>query len=218
MEHMATFTLVSLAGIAVLALVVVAWRLVSNRQSLPCPVWLGWMVEMDNPFTRANRSRAIIDHLDLEPGMDVADIGCGPGRLTLPLARRVGTRGTVVALDAQQGMLARVCEKARAAGAENITLEHAKVGDAALPRDHFDRALLVTVLGEIPDRPAAMRVAFDALKPGGRLAVTEVIFDPHFQPQSRVKRLATDAGFRKQAVYGSRFAYTMVLEKPTPPA
>jgi len=41
--------------------------------------------------------------------------------------------------------------------------------------------VLVTVLGEVPDREAALREIFDALKPGGILSVTEIIFDPHFQ-------------------------------------
>jgi len=81
-------------------------------------------------------------------------------------------------------------------------------------RNRFDRAVLVTVLGEIPDREAALREIFDALKPGGMLSVTEVIFDPHFQPRPTVARLARSVGFREQAY---RVAFTLNLEKPRDP-
>lgn len=63
------------------------WRFSSQRYSLPCPVWLRWFVELDNPFTKTNRAAFIIDTLAIEPGMTVLDAGCGPGRLTIPLAQ-----------------------------------------------------------------------------------------------------------------------------------
>src|SRR5690348_4619014 len=86
------------------------WRLASRRSSLPCPTWLGWLVEMDNPFTETNRASIIIRHLDVQPGMSVIDIGCGPGRLTLPLAKGVGSQSDVTAVDIQAGMLERTQE------------------------------------------------------------------------------------------------------------
>jgi len=172
------------------------------------------MVELDNPFTKTNRAAVIIAHLDPQPGMTVLDVGCGPGRLALPLAERVGDSGQVVAVDIQAGMLDRVREKAKAAGIENVELVQAGIGEGKLGRERFDRAVLVTVLGEIPDRQAAMKEVFEALKPGGLLAVTEVIFDPHFQRRSTVARLAAEAGFYQRKMHGNRIAYTMILERP----
>ncbi len=208
----AFYILVSL--LTLVAIVFVVWQLASRQYSLPCPVWLRWMVELDNPFTKTNRAAVIIAHLDPQPGMTVLDVGCGPGRLTLPLAERVGDSGQVVAVDIQAGMLDRVREKAKAAGIENIELVQAGIGEGKLGLERFDRAVLVTVLGEIPDRQAAMKEVFDALKPGGLLAVTEVIFDPHFQRRSTVARLATEAGFGQREMHGNRIAYTMILERP----
>jgi ubiquinone/menaquinone biosynthesis C-methylase UbiE len=205
----------TVGGLILAAILVgLVWRLASRRHSLPCPAFLRWMVELDNPFTKTNRAAVIVEHLGLRPGMAVADIGCGPGRLTLPLARAVGVGGEVVALDIQPGMLDRARQKVEAAGLDNVQLIHAGVGDGALQAGHFDRILLVTVLGEIPDRAVAMAEAFDALKPGGVLSVTELIFDPHFQRRSRVTSLAEAAGFRVKAFHGSRIAYTLHLEKP----
>lgn len=192
----------------------VTWRFASRRQSLPCPVWLRWLVELDNPFTKTNRSAVIIEHLNIQPEMSVLDMGCGPGRLTIPVAQKVGNRGKVVAVDIQAGMLRRAEEKALKAGVNNIEFVQAGSGEGKLGKSMFDRALLVTVLGEIPDREAAMQEIYDALRPGGILSITEIIFDPHFQRQSTVRKLARLTGFREKAVFGNAIAYTLHLEKP----
>jgi ubiquinone/menaquinone biosynthesis C-methylase UbiE len=146
--------------------------------------------------------------------MYVLDVGCGPGRLAIPLARAVGERGCVVAIDVQAGMLKRAQEKAEGAKLTNIRFVQAAIGPGTLERGRADRAVLVTVLGEIPDRAAALAEIFAGLKPGGVLSVTEVVFDPHFQRQATVRQLASAAGFRDQALFGNRLAYTMHLEKP----
>jgi ubiquinone/menaquinone biosynthesis C-methylase UbiE len=207
-----TSILLGLFGVLVLGAVV--WRLAFGRRSIPCPAWLGWMVELDNPFTKTNRAATIVERLDLRPGMAVLDVGCGPGRLTIPIARQVGLAGAVVAMDIQSGMLQRAQEKARAANLTNIEFLQAGIGEGKLGRNRFDRALLVTVLGEIPNRDAAMREIFDALKPGGILSVTEVIFDPHFQSRQTVARHARTAGFREKAFHGNAIAFALNVEKP----
>lgn len=200
--------------VAVIALVATLWRLASRRQSFPCPVWLRWLVELDNPFAKTNRARFIVETLALSPGMTVLDAGCGPGRVTIPLAQAVGPEGRVVALDIQPGMLARARTRAEAAGCDNLEFVTAALGSGALPKNRFDRAVLVTVLGEIPDREAAFTELYNALKPGGILAVVEVIFDPHFQSRSTVTELAASAGFRERAFFGHRLAYILHLGKP----
>ena len=196
--------------IVVLTLV---WRFISNRRSLPCPSWLSWMVEMDNPFTKTNRASVIIDLLGLQPGMKVLDAGCGPGRLAIPAAKAIGSQGELTALDLQAGMLARVQEKARTAGLSNIRLMQVELGKGKLEMAYYDRAMLVTVLGEIPEQEAALQEIYQALKPGGILSVTEVIFDPHFQSRESVQRVAGRVGFREAGFFGKRLAYTMHFEK-----
>ena len=57
--------LLILGLLGLVVLIVLGWRLSSRRHSLPCPSWLGWMVEMDNPFTKANRAQTIIEYLAL---------------------------------------------------------------------------------------------------------------------------------------------------------
>ncbi len=190
------------------------WRLASNKRSLPCPSWLGWMVELDNPIFRNDSARVILSHLDVQPGMRALDYGCGPGRLSLPLARLLAPNGQVTAVDVQPEMLARVRAKAEAEQLGNITCLQAALQGAQLPSAAFDLAVLVTVLGEIPDQQRALREVYTALKPGGVLSVTEVIADPHFQTRKKVLNLAGEVGFEEQARFGGRWSYTLNFRKP----
>ena len=192
----------------------VGWRLASAQVSLPCPPWLAWLVELDNPLFRTNRASSIIAGLNIKPGMRVLDAGCGPGRLTTPLALEVGTKGEVVAIDLQVEMLERASAKAERERFKNITFYEAELGAHELNFGAFDRAVLVTVLGEIPNQEAALRDLFGALKPGGVLAISEVIADPHFQGREHVAQLARSIGFREKFRVGGRFGYTLYLERP----
>ncbi|MCC7446323.1 MAG: methyltransferase domain-containing protein [Anaerolineae bacterium] len=194
-----------------------AWRFASRRHTLPCPHWLTILLE--NPFMNAAAgSGAILDRLAIRPGMKLLDVGCGPGRLTLPAAQRVGPTGEVVALDIQPEMLQRVAQKAAVARVTNIRLVLAGAGDgklnAKLAANGFDRAWLVTVLGEIPDRTAALSEIYRALKPGGLLSITEVLPDPHYQTRRTVRRLAAAVGFEEQSCTGNSGAFTLIFVKP----
>lgn len=181
----------------------------------PCSTRWSWLIEWDNPFCPVHKTAALIEHADVQEGMTVLDAGCGPGRVTLPLAYKVGVEGEVVAMDIQSGMLLIAQEKAEAEHLTNIRFLQAGLGENQLEKEKFDRALLVCVLGEIPDQEAALQEIFDALKPGGILSVTEIIFDPDFHRSCTVRRLAQAVGFHEKEMFGNYFAFTLNLEKPT---
>jgi ubiquinone/menaquinone biosynthesis C-methylase UbiE len=191
-----------------------AWRYGTRLTRLPCPAWLAWTVERDNPFTSATRSAAIIRASGLRPGMMVLDVGCGPGRVAIPAAQAVAPGGEVLALDLQPAMLRRAQAKAVAAQVGNIRFLQAGAGEGKLQSGQFDRALLITVLGEIPDRQAALAEIFRSLKPGGVLTVAEVAFDPHYQRHGTVAKLAAGVGFREGEFSGAWYSYSLNLEKP----
>jgi ubiquinone/menaquinone biosynthesis C-methylase UbiE len=203
-----------LAGLALAGILAIGfWRGFFHHSPLPCPSWLGWLVERDNPLFKVNSARAILPHLDLQVGMKVLDLGCGPGRLTIPIARQVGPEGRVTAFDLQEQMLQRVREKAGREKLDNIEFMQGAIGEGKLGKGEYDRVLLVTVLGEIPDQPAALQEIFTCLKPGGICSITEVIADPHFQALGKVRKVVRAAGFREAEFFGSRISYTINFER-----
>jgi SAM-dependent methyltransferase len=196
-------------------IIMILWRFASRRHAIPCPVWMSGL--LDTPFSKgiSSRTQKTIRHLGLRPGMNVLDAGCGPGRLTLPIAETVGPQGEVTAIDIQEGMLSQAQDRVRNANLTNIRFLRAGLGEGRLERNHFDRAVMVTVLGEIPDREAALLELSEALRPGGILLVEETIRDPHFQTHGTVTRLAGAAGFIEKEFSGNRFSYILNLEKPS---
>jgi ubiquinone/menaquinone biosynthesis C-methylase UbiE len=73
----------------------------------------------------------------------------------------------------------------------------------------------VGVLGEIPNREAALRQCYAALKPGGLLSITEIFPDPHYQSRNTVRRLAEAAAFRFDHSEGNWLSFTMNFMRPT---
>ncbi len=155
-----------------------------------------------------------MERLDLAPGTRVLDAGCGPGRLTIPLAKAVGEEGRIVALDSQRAMLDRLERKLISEDLSNVRLVEAGLGERALERDDFDRVVLAMVLGEVRDRASALREIRASLRPGGVLSVTEVVGDPDYHRPATVRREVEDAGLRLVAKYGGFPAYTLNFEKP----
>ena len=206
-----------MATFAALTMLVAAW--VAARRfgpGRPCPALIAAV--FDNRIVdRFSGVATLINRAGVTQRMRVLDAGCGPGRLTIPLARRVGPRGEVVALDVQQRMLARVDKRVRREHLGNVRTLHAALGTGAPAlRDHaagFDRAILCTVLGEIPDKATALREIATLLATDGVLSVTELIIDPDYQPHRRVVRLAESAGFRLESTFGNALAFTINFRK-----
>lgn len=188
------------------------WRQASRHRPLPCPAWLSWM--LTNPLAEDAGSARILDPLNLSPGMRVLDLGCGPGRVSLPAARRVGPNGQVLAVDVQAAMLEKLAKRVEARSLTNVQTLQSPIESANLGSEAWDCALLVAVLGEIPDRAAAFRRIFTALKPGGILSVTETLTDPHYQRLATVRQLAEETGFEPGQYFGGWLSYTLHLVKP----
>jgi ubiquinone/menaquinone biosynthesis C-methylase UbiE len=201
-----TTALIALALIVGIGLV---WRFAA----WPCPAWLVPLLE--NPyFDAVAGAKTLLARAGIGPGMRVLDAGCGPGRLSVPAARLVGPAGRVVGLDIQERMLERLGQRVREHGLANLEPLRAGLGEGKLPSGAFDVALLVTVLGEIPDKLAALREIHRSLRPGGVLSITEVLPDPHYQRVARVRSLAAEAGFRELALFPGWLSYTLNVGKP----
>lgn len=200
-----------IATLIVLALVV-AIALVWRWASWPCPAWLVPLLE--NPYVEAVAgAKTVLERAGICPGMRVLDAGCGPGRLTVPASTIVGPSGQIVAVDIQRRMLQMLSDRIEKKGLTNVELVLAGLGEGRLAVKGFDIALLVTVLGEIPDKGAALREIYQCLRPGGVLSITEVLPDPHYQALSRVRRLLADSGFHELAIFRGCLSYTLNVTK-----
>jgi len=200
---------------AILLLVVqhFAWRYASRRWSLPCPTLFSWAV--DGPLVdRIAGTQTTLDRMQLRPGMTIVEMGPGPGRLLIPAARRVLPGGRAIGIELQQGMLDKLRRKLAKNDPGNIELIHSDATKKVLPDASVDLIYLSTVLGEIPDRATALRNCFDALRPGGRLSITEVIGDPHYQSRAKLRTLAEAAGFTPESLEGNWRMYTANFLRP----
>ena len=188
-------------ALAAVALATVLAFLRQRRHPIPHPPRLTFLFE--NPVVGAFVGpERLVERLDLTPGMRVLDAGCGPGRLTIPLAKAVGPDGEVVALDGQPAMLGKLEERLKAEGIDNVRPLQAGLGECTLQERGFDRIVLAMVLGEVRDRASAVRELYAALRPAAsspsrRSSVTRTTGGP---PPSAAKSRPPASGSQEASV------------------
>jgi ubiquinone/menaquinone biosynthesis C-methylase UbiE len=124
---------------------------------------------------RGKRLRAMVaDDLELRPGDRVLDVGCGPGRLALAFAERVGPTGSVDGIDAAVEMINRASGLARKRGVV-ATFQVAFAQQLPFPDATFDAVACTLALHHVAedDQPTAVGEMYRVLKPHGRLLIAE---------------------------------------------
>jgi SAM-dependent methyltransferase len=177
----------------------------------PCPASFSWIV--NNPVRR-RYMRPILDRVGIRRGERVLELGPGPGAFSLDAARMLGESGRLIAVDIQPEMIARLERRAREAGLTNIEAHTADAHHLPLPDASVDRAFLITVLPEIPDRARALAELRRVLKPDGTLSVTEEFLDPDYLFAPETIRLVVSAGFHLAQKYGGLWVYTLNFSTP----
>jgi predicted methyltransferase len=119
------------------------------------------------------RPEQVVRTMGLEDGDVVADIGCGTGYFTRPMARAVAPRGRVYAVDIQPEMLRLLRDRVQEAGLTNVELVLGENDDPKLPPESLDWILLVDVYHEFQQPEAMLAQMREALKPDGRVALLE---------------------------------------------
>jgi ubiquinone/menaquinone biosynthesis C-methylase UbiE len=183
-----------------------------------CPWWFGYFLL--NPFRRLVQKPSRILRPFVRPGMLVVEPGCGMGFFTLDLARMVGPRGRVVAVDLQEKMLAGLRRRAAHAGLEGAIdarlAQPDRLGIADLAGE-VDLVLAFYVVHEVREPAGFFAEIATALKPDGTVLVAE--------PPLHVSRAAFEASLAVAEGSGLRVAgrprigpnKVALLVKPPPP-
>lgn len=170
--------------------------------------------------------KAVIEVLDILPGMVAADFGSGAGGYTIPLAERLGNSGKVYALDIRKEMLEVVRSKARSFNLSNVETIWADLETSQgshLKENSVDIVMISNILFQVENRKRLSDEVFRILKSGGRVVLVEWAEDkkPFGPPlKERVNRkeaedlfLKTGFVFEKEFNAGE-YHYGLVLKKP----
>jgi len=115
----------------------------------------------------------LLKALKIKPGQVVCDMGCGNGFYTLRMARLVGDKGRVLAVDIQPEMLSMLDKHLKGKHIENVEPVLSRPNDPGLPAGKVDLILLVDVYHEFSYPEQMLRAMRKSLKPRGRIALAE---------------------------------------------
>jgi precorrin-6B methylase 2 len=169
------------------------------------------------------RPERLLAALGLKPGMAVADIGAGTGYYSWRMAQRVGTRGTVYAVDIQPEMVKLLEQQMSKRGAANVKALLGTQTDPGLPPAGIDLALMVDVYHELEYPYEMLAAIVRALKPGGRLVFVEFragdasvpIKALHTMSEAQVRKEAAVHGLAwVKTARGLPWQHAIVFRKP----
>jgi ubiquinone/menaquinone biosynthesis C-methylase UbiE len=159
-------------ALALLLLIVTTGTVAGQLASRPAPEWIA---RLERPERVAGlKIDYIISKLELKPGQVVADLGAGPGVISLPMAKAVAPNGKVYAVDIDQAFIDHIAMRAREQSVANVTPILGKLTDPGLPAQDVDVALFHDVLHHIKDRAEYLKNTAKYVKSDGRIAIVEL--------------------------------------------
>lgn len=148
----------------------------------------GWLERPERE--REEQAIKMLKSLEIKEGQTIADFGAGSGYHTMKLAKAVGPKGKVYAVDIQPQMLDIIGKRMRKDGIENIVLVQNNEKQAKLPDGKMDMVLMVDVYHELSYPYEVAEQLVKALKPGGRLVFVEFRLEDKKVPILDVHRMS----------------------------
>jgi ubiquinone/menaquinone biosynthesis C-methylase UbiE len=166
-----------------------------------CPPWLGYILL--SPLRRIIEDPQKMLGPFIHAGNTVLEPGCGMGYFTLPMARMVGEKGRVIAVDMQDKMLAALGKRAKKAGVEDRIVLH-RARPLGMDLDAYvknvDFAVAIHMVHELQEPGIFFSEIREALKPGGKLLVVEPKGHVSREDFERTRTLAAQSGFTEPSI------------------
>ncbi len=130
---------------------------------------------------------------NLKEGEIVLDLGSGAGLDVFMAARQVGKTGYVIGVDMTPAMIEKAKENAEKLGVTNVEFRFGDIDELPVENDSVDVIISNCVINLAPDKGKVFREAFRALRPGGRMLISDIVLEASL-PQETRDEVATYTG------------------------
>jgi ubiquinone/menaquinone biosynthesis C-methylase UbiE len=158
---------------------------------------------------KEERTDKLLKVLPIEAGMTVVDLGAGSGYFSFPLAKRVGPKGKILAVDIQKEMLDLIRARMKARKVANIEPIMGTISDPKLPEGKVDLILMVDVYHEFSHPYEMVEAMVRSLKVGGKLVFVEYRLEDPAVPIKLVHKMTQKQVKREMSVHDLKHTKTL---------
>jgi ubiquinone/menaquinone biosynthesis C-methylase UbiE len=165
-----------------------------------------WLERPEREFEE--NTTTLIKNLQLQPGMNVADIGAGSGYHSRLISKKIG-KGKVYAVDVEPIMLVYLKQRIAQENLQNIVPVLGTISSVSLPNESVDMMLLVDVYHEFSHPYEMVQSMFNALKPNGKLVLVEFRAEDESVPIKTIHKMSEAQAVKELKAVGFRLEKNM---------